>query len=158
MNAVNPLFATFSTDPKLEQEGVWISYGPNSKGHDMEFLLARSGGANDDFNQMLERETKPHRKAIQTGVFSNARTEALYLKTFVATVLKGWRNVEDRNCTPVEYSQANALAYLKSLPNLYEDLKEQANNLAIFREEIREADLGNSGTASSTGGSKASPN
>ena len=149
------LYKTFKTSKSLEVTGVFIEYGPNSKGDPIRIKIARSGGGNEDFNKAFERATKPYRKAIAAGSLSNAVAEKLYKEVFAEHVVKGWENVEDESGNPLPYSKDAALKLLSDLPDLYADLKDQAGNLAIFREELLEADLGNSGTASATGGSKA---
>lgn len=145
MNAVNPLYAAFKTDPKLEQEGVWFDYGPNSKGKPMRVLLARAGGANTDYNKMLEKVTKPYRKAISAGALDAATVNRLYLEVFIATVVKGLENFEDGQCQPLSCTPEDVKKLLDDLPDLYADWQEQANRLAAYRADLLEADVGNSG-------------
>lgn len=141
----NPLFSTFKTDQRLEREGVWIEYGPNSKGQPMRILIARAGGANEEYTKGLEVATRPYRKAIQARALAKATQDKLYLDVFVGTVVKGWENMENQDCEPLDYTPENVTWLFGALPDLYEDLQEQANRIAIFREDLQDADVGNSG-------------
>lgn len=145
MTAVNPLYAAFKTDSKLEQEGVWFDYGPNSKGKPMRVLLARAGGANSDYTKALEKVTKPYRKAISAGALDTATINRLYMEVFIGTVVKGLENFEDGACQPLSCNPADLTRLLTELPDLYADWQEQANRLAVFRAELMDADVGNSG-------------
>ena len=142
---MNSLFRTFKTDPQMEKSGVWVDYGPNSKGNPQRVLLARAGGANLDFSKALEVATRPYRKALQAGVLDKQIQEELYKKVFVETVVKGWVNFEDEDDQDLEFTSENVTSLLDKLPELYADWQEQANRIAIFREELMERDLGNSG-------------
>lgn len=150
------LHKTFETDKKAETEGVWMDYGPSSRGEDFptRIKIARSGGENKEFQKALELATKPFRKALQTGSMSNERAEQLFRKVFVEKVVLDWENVETKDGEFLPFTPENVERILTELPDLYLDLKEMSGNLAIFRAEVREADLGNSGRSSNTDGSK----
>lgn len=139
------LYTIFKTDDSLETNGITIDYGPNSKGKPTKIRIARSGGANKSFSKTLERLTRPHRRAIQNGLLDNATADAIFRQAFVESVLLGWENVEGPTGDDLPYTQENALTLLTDLPDLYTDLREQANNAALFRAATMEADLGNSG-------------
>lgn len=154
------LYSMFKTNSKDEREGVWLEYGRTPKtdqdpeGLPIRIKIARAGGKNTDFNKALEKATKPHRKAIQTGHISVETVEALYREVFVDHCIVGWENVAGAAGEMLPYTRPNVLRVLTDLPDLYEDLKGQANSLGLYREEEREADLGNSGRSLSTDGSK----
>lgn len=142
---MNPLFRTFKTDPELERQGVFIDYGPNSKGRNMRIRLARAGGANEEYAKLLEQVTRPYRKAIQAGSLPKDVVEDLYLDVFARAVVKGLENFEDKDGADLPFTVDSVKYLAKELPDLYADWQEQANRLAVFREEVLEADVGNSG-------------
>ncbi|WVW77404.1 tail assembly chaperone [Stenotrophomonas phage vB_SmaS_Bhz59] len=147
------LYAQYKTDPKLEVGGIFIDVGKNSKGEDTRFKIARAGGSNVQFQKALERETKPYKRAIQTKTLSDALAHTIYLRAFVAGVLLGWEGVEDENNQPLQFTFDNALKLFTDLPDLFAQLKEDASDVSLFREEVLEADLGKSGPSSSTASS-----
>ncbi|QYW02122.1 tail chaperone [Stenotrophomonas phage Sonora] len=150
---MNPLYAQYKTDQNLEKSGILFEAGEiteNGATKKIRFRIARAGGANEEFNKALERESKPFKRAIQTKTLSNKKAEQIYLKAFISSVLLGWENVRDQNNNELAFNTENALALLSDLPDLFADLREAANDAALFREEELEIDLGNSGASSNT--------
>ncbi len=142
----------FKTNAKAEREGVFFDYGPNEdlvpkdggEAPTMRFRLARAGGANLGYVKALERITRPFKKAIQTDNLSNDRAKALDRQAFIEACLLGWENITLEN-EVLGFSKENAEKLFTALPELYDDLRSQAGNFALYRDEQREADLGNSG-------------
>lgn len=149
------LYKLFKTNENLETDGIWLEYGQTEKGEPVRIKIARAGGHNSAFSKALEKATRPYRKAIQTGMLDNKTADKLYKEVFADTVVLDWINVEGPDGKPMEFQRENVLKLFKDLPDLFADLREQANNVALFRDEVRESDLGNSGASSSTGSSKA---
>ena len=149
----------FATNKKMEREGIFIDYGPNE---DMpgdpppstRFKVARSGGSNVAYGKVLERITKPWKRALQNGQVSNERAKEMDREAFIETCLLGWDNVT-LGGKVLDFSKENATVLFTALPDLYDDLRDQASSSALFREETRDADLGNSGTSLSTDSNKA---
>lgn len=149
------LYKQFKTNEALETEGVWLEYGQTDAGQPIRLKIARSGGKNTAFSKALEKATRPYRKAIQTGMMENTTADRLYKEVFAETVVLDWINVEGPDGKPLEFKKENVLQVFEDLPDLFNDLREQAANVALFREEVREDDLGNSGRSSATAGNKA---
>lgn len=149
------LYKLFKTNENLETDGIWLEYGQTEKGEPVRIKIARAGGHNVAFSKALEKATRPYKKAIQTGMLDNKTADKLYKEVFADTVVLDWINVEGPDGKPMEFKRENVLKLFEDLPDLFADLREQANNVALFREEVREVDLGNSGKSSTTGSSKA---
>ena len=149
------LYKLFKTNENLETDGIWLEYGQTADGKPIRIKIARAGGHNSAFSKALEKATRPYRKAIQTGMLDNKTADKLYKDVFADTVVLDWINVEGPDGKPMEFQRENVLKLFEDLPDLFADLREQANNVALFRDEVREADLGNSGKSSTTGSSKA---
>ncbi|MDX9698647.1 MAG: hypothetical protein RBT55_03655 [Rhodocyclaceae bacterium] len=148
------LYKLFKTDQNLETDGIFIEYGNASNGAPVRIKIARAGGSNKGFSKALEKATRPYRKAIQSGLLDNATADRLYKDVFADTVVLGWENVEGPDGKALPFNRENVLKLFEDLPDLFADLREQASNVALFREEVLEADLGNSGRSSATGSSK----
>lgn len=152
----NDLLRLFKTDGKLEKDGIWIEYGLNSRTKKpMRFRIGRSGGQNTAYNKALERATRPYRKQIQSGVMDPDLANSIVMRVFCETVLKEWEEIDNlEGNAPLEFKEENAVEFFTALPELYEDLMEQSKQVSLFREFLREEDLGNSGGSSATGSSK----
>lgn len=148
------LYKLFKTDQNLETDGIFIEYGTNSEGKPIRVKIARAGGSNKAFSKALEKATRPYRKAIQSGLLDNGTADRLYKDVFADTVILGWENVEGPDGKPLPFNRENVLKLFEDLPDLFTDLREQASNVALFREEVLEEDLGNSGKSSATASSK----
>ena len=141
MTNVSSPFKHFSTDKKKESGGVWIDYG------DYGFQVRRLGSSNKKFTKMMETELRPHKAQIRRKAMNDDIADAISIKVFCTTVLISWRRVEtakdgtrtwiegmmpDARGKDVEYSVQNASDLLKQLPDLFDDLYQQATDFATF--------------------------
>ena len=139
---VNALFSQFKTDPRLEREGVTVEYLTGDDEADKApptFIVARAGGANIAYDNMMDQRLKPLRRRLQADNVSNKELEKITKEVFIETVLKGWKNVKDENGNLIEFSKNAAAELFGTLPELYEDLRRQANTVSLFRATAVEA-------------------
>lgn len=137
------LYRQFKTDTKLEKEGVLLHYGTNSKGKDIMIRVARAGAGNDAYVKRMEAKVKPYRRQIQNETIERALLTGILREVFAETVVLGWDGVEDENGKDMPFSKDNCVKLFTDLPDLFEDVQEQAQKAALFRAEIREADAKN---------------
>lgn len=135
------LYDQYATDAKKEVEGVEVTFPPNEDGSVPTFVLAATSKANQKYAKALEQATKPYRRNMDAMKPETA--EALYKDVFVKTVLKGWKNVRDRDGNDLPFSRENALKLFEDLPRLYDDLNSRAGSIDLFREAQREEEAGN---------------
>ena len=150
------LYSTFKTNDQFEIDGIFIQYGylNDDESKPVRFKIARAGGANTAFAKALEKATKPYRKQLQAGLLDDRTADRLYREVFADTVVLDWENVTDSDGNLLEFTKENVLKVFKDLPDLFLDLREQSNNVGLFREDVREGDLGNSGKSSAMDSSK----
>lgn len=139
----SPLYKLFKTDDATEQEGVWVEYGTKATGEPIRIRIARAGGGNLKYTRVLERKWKPVRRQAQLGTLDPKLSERLLAEVYAESVILGWENVDDESGNPLPFTVANATKLLTDLPELFTDLQLQANRLALFRADLREADAGN---------------
>lgn len=129
------LYKQYKTDSSKENDGIEVEF------HDAEnddetiptFMIARMGPSNKAYQRELESATRPYRRQIELGSFTNKKAEPIFIKVFVKTILKGWRNVQDEHGNLIEFNEQNAIKLLTDLPDLYKLLSEQAADLSNFR-------------------------
>ena len=150
------IYNTFKTNPEYETEGVWIEYGflGDDESKPIRIKIARAGGQNKAFTKALEKATKPHRSALRADMLDERIADRLYKDVFASTVVLDWVNVTGLDGKVLEFTKENVLKVFADLPDLFLDLRDQAGNVSLFRDEIREGDLGNSGKSSATDSSK----
>lgn len=137
------LFTQFKSDPELEKSGIVLLYGKNSKNQNIEFKIARAGGSNTQYLKALDIESKPYRRLIQNETMDRDVGQEIMRKVFAKAVLKGWSGVEDENGESIEFSVANAIKLFEDLPDLFNDIQEQAQKGALYRADIRELEAKN---------------
>lgn len=137
------LYNTFKTDRNLETSGVWLNYGPNSKGGDQRIKVARAGGANKSFQKALTTKMRPFRRQLETGTMDVAVADTLMLDVYAETVVLGWENIEDQDGNELPFSVENVKQLFADLPDLAADVRSQAQEIAIFRADIAEASAKN---------------
>lgn len=130
-------YKMFKTNPELECSGIEINYG------DFIITIARAGGANKKFARAIEKKSRPFKRAIQSDTFDNDRANALLKEVYAETVVLGWEGVTDENGEELPFNRDNCLKLFNDLPDLFQDIMEQAQKSALFREDIRENDSGN---------------
>jgi len=126
-------YSLFATDNKLETDGITLDYGA------FKIRIARAGGANRKFQQVLEAKLKPHRRQIQTETLADELAHRLIIEAYAEAVLLGWDGVVDAAGQPLAFTRDNAIRLMTDLPDLFRDVQEQATKAALFRKLADEA-------------------
>lgn len=137
------LYKQFKTDSNVERTGIVLQYGVNSQGKPIEIRVARAGGSNDAYVKRMEARAKPFRRQIQNETIERAVLLGLVREVFAETVVLGWEGVEDANGNALPFSRENAIKLFTDLPDLFDDVQEQAQRAALFRATMREEDAKN---------------
>jgi hypothetical protein len=142
------MYDVFQTDMDLEKTGIKIDYGP------FYFVIARAGGNNKRYGARLDALLKPYRRAIQTETMDEEVAKGLMAQAYAETVVLGWGS-PDKDGKPVDgkvpgkdgklldFTVANVKQVLLDLPDLFRDIREQAEKAALFRAMVKEADAKN---------------
>lgn len=136
------LYTMFKADPSLERDGIWLEYG-DKDGKPVRIRIARAGGSNNAYTKRLEALVKPYRRQIQTEVIEGEQVQKLLRQAYAETVVLAWENVTDADGAPMPFSAANVVKLFTDLPDLWQDVQEQAQRAALFRAEVLAADAGN---------------
>lgn len=125
------LYDAYKTSGSAEQTGVWVPLAG------ARFKLARMGGSNVKFQRALSAATRPHLREIQLGMADEKALEEIMLKVFIDTILLDWDGVEDPDSldeppASLPFNKDNAKRILSDLPDLYNQLREQAQSFANF--------------------------
>lgn len=160
------MYKQFQTDNNLEKTGVDLDYG------DFIVTVARAGGANKRYEKTLEAKTKSVKRAIQTETLDPERGKAILREVYAEAVVLKWsvRVKADDKGKPIEplqlateadgdtvfvqgiegssgdvmpFTADNVAATFKALPDLFADIQEQAQKVALFRQAVAEAEAKN---------------
>jgi len=130
-------YEMFETDKAVEESGVELDYG------EFQIKIARSGGSNQRYNKILEALVKPHQRAVQTETISRDVVNKILIEAHAKAVVVSWEGVKDRDGNLIEFSVAACIKLFNDLPDLFEDVKEQAAKTGLFRKQINEEISGN---------------
>lgn len=138
------IYDLFETDKDIEQKGVRLDYGP------MYFQVARAGGANTRFRDVLRQRLQPHKRAMATETMSDELADRIGMDVFCETVVLGWGSpqfgdgkIAGKDGKPVEFSVEALKQLFKDLPDLARDVMAQAQSFALFRTVVADIDAGN---------------
>lgn len=140
------MYDNFQTDVTMERDGIILDYG------DFRVTVARAGGANKQYLKLLEVKTRPHQRAIQAGLLDNDRSLAILREAYAETVIRNWevrqedkwvQGIESQDGSLLPFTRENVLATFHKLPDLFQDIMEQAGRGTLFRAALREQAAGN---------------
>lgn len=132
------LYATFAQSPELEgTDGITLRYG------DATIRVLRAGGTNQKYYEAWRRHATSAGEIVRVNPTDKEAILNL-AKVYAESVIAGWNNVQDKEGKEIPFSKENVIKVLTDLPELFTDIREAANNAAMFRESIREAILGKS--------------
>jgi len=134
--------ALFKTSTKLEQEGIWLDYG------DFRIKISRASSSNKRYRKRLEDKMKPHRRAIANETMNNDLAERLTREVWAEGIVLGWDsplgdNVMPYKGAPFPFSVDSCKELFEALPDLYLDVREQSQRMALFLEGDEDLDTGN---------------
>lgn len=141
----------FKTEKRFETEGIVLDYG------ETRIRIARAGGANKRYVKALDKAVRPYRRAIATGAFSDDRATSLLREVYAKTIVLNWEtkrggewlpgiDPEDLGVEGAELqavTEENVAKVFENLPDLFTDVRQQAESMSLFRSEIDEAAAGN---------------
>lgn len=127
----------FGMDRKKEKDGVGIQFGASFK-----VLIARAGGANDDFKKAIEELTRPFRRMIVNDMLPVELENQIMHKAYATTIVRDWEGCVDEG-EELPFSVENCIAMFDKWPEFYEFVRAESNRTANFRAAAIEADAGN---------------
>ena len=149
------MYGQFKADQDLETAGITLDYG------EFRIKVARAGGSNTKFSKVFEKYSRPYRRSIQLETITEEQSNEIMYMAFADAVVLDWevrqktedkngnekivwkRGIEAADGSVIAFNRENVIATFIALPDLFTDIYEQANKLALFRETIREDDAGN---------------
>lgn len=147
---MSSMYGQYKTDESFEQNGVHTQFG-NAR-----ILLARAGGANKRFARAFERETRPMRRALESGVVDNDQSRIAMQRIYADAVVLGWETnvgngtedwqpgIEGPDGDILPFTRENVIATFQALPDLFNDVIQEASRINNYRMQLLEDDQKNS--------------
>ncbi len=141
-NKPRSIFDDYETSIELEKDGAWVT---TSKGY--EFKIARIGGMNPQYSNYLIEQGKVIQSQIEAlqnkaeeelnekniGLLNDlsAKMDEVVFEAFARFIVKGWRNLYDREGKEIPYTVDNAIK-LMQMSELYRELYPLAQRYSTF--------------------------
>lgn len=142
-------YELFKTETNLEIDGVWKEYA----GGVVRVKIARQGGKNVAFNKALSKVGKRFEKAPND---TKEQIDRPWAEVFAAAVIKGFEVKVDGNWVSgvylpnasgdielVEANTENIIQVLIDLPDLFEKIRKDAEEMKTFQKEEEEENIKN---------------
>ena len=136
------IFDDYETSLELERDGAWVT---TSKGY--EFKIARIGGMNPQYSNYLIEQGKVIQSQIEAlqdkaeeelnekniGLLNDlsAKMDEVMFEALARFIVKGWRNLYDREGKEIPYTVDNAIK-LMQMSELYRELYPLAQRYSTF--------------------------
>jgi hypothetical protein len=140
---VSSPFSQFKTNTDAETAGVWVSFG------DYEIKLARSGGANKRFMQVLDDYMQPHKRAQEMGILDETTATGVLANVYADTIVLAWRTkIDDKwesvligpDGQKIEFNRDNVVKLLTEVTDFFVIIRAQAAAYQTFKHEMRVLD------------------
>src|SRR5678816_1996610 len=125
------VFKAFKTCEKVEREGVTIDYGDGDW-----VKIARAGGSNQGFKNLIERYARKYKKQIQLDAMPEGEMKEILYRAYAEHVILDFCVKNPETGKPFPVNPESCMEMFRLLPDFFADIKNQADNLALFREEI----------------------
>lgn len=132
-------YAAFATDPKVEQEGVWLEY----PSYDFAIRVRRAGETNRTFAQRMDAKLKPYKRALDTGTMDPTVLLRVSREVWAETIVVEWKGVVDEKGKEMPLTRDNVIKLFTDLPDLFNDVIMQSKDAGLFRKYLAEAEAGN---------------
>lgn len=136
--------AAYDSDEKRESEtGFEIDLAEG-----VSITVLRAGGANKKYGRTFGRITGPFQRRLQNGTLDDNTADRLLYEVYAESIVIDWKGIkvvghdEDMPCT-----KENVVDLFTCQPNIFEIVRDTANDMMIFRLQEIEATvepLGNS--------------
>lgn len=131
------IYDSFKTDVSAERDGIDLDFG------DFKVTIARSGGANKKYEQLVRRKLDRYKRAIQFDALPEETARRVLIECYAEAVVLGWEGVLDENELPIPYSVENAIKLFTELPEFFNQVREESDKIANFLVSKRRAAAGN---------------
>lgn len=139
------IYKMFGTDENKEQEGIVLNYS------DIFWLrISRAGGSNERYKKVLTEKLRPYRRAIQTETITEEMSRKLLMEACAEGLVLAWGSkkygdgkMPAKTGEAMDFTVENVVRFFTDLPDIFQDVQEQAGKVSLFRQTEVEGDAGN---------------
>lgn len=126
------LYKKFKTDSDKSENGVWVEFPVDESNKNPAFLISYMAFSNKKYKKCFESRSRPFLRQIEMKTLSNNKAQEIEMDVFIDSILLDWRNIHDENGKIMQFSRENITKLFTDLPELYEKVKEIAQDRELF--------------------------
>lgn len=139
------IYKMFGTDENKEQEGIVLNYS------DIFWLrISRAGGSNERYKKVLTEKLRPYRRAIQTETITEDMSRKLLMEACAEGLVLAWGSkkygdgkMPAKTGEALDFTVENVVRFFTDLPDIFQDVQDQAQKVSLFRQTEVDGDAGN---------------
>ena len=126
------LYKVFGTNTQREAEGIKIFL--STEPEEIYFVLARAGGNNKKYQELLTKMLAPYKRQLDMGTLNESISKKIMTEVFCKTCLLNWKGVKSMKGELLGYSIDSAIDLMNDLPDLYTYLWGETQKLINFQD------------------------
>jgi|LWDU01.1.fsa_nt_gi hypothetical protein len=130
------IYSLFETDIDRESAGFAMTFQDGDV--EVTINIARAGGSNKAYAALMQKLLRPHQLAASSGGVNDDIAEEILIRVMSETLVTGWSGIYDRDGEELPFSVETCKKVLTDLPQLRENIWEEANRVANFMMGDRE--------------------
>lgn len=153
MKTLKKIIAGYKTDQFKETSGVERKYCNGN----LAFMIARAGGSNEKYFKAMQKEWKPVQRIADLGELSNEKATEVYWNVYAEAIILFAKFLDDdgtwkvglgyedgaREPTIVQADKQSLIALFKDAPELFLEVRSDAENRELFLLQDAEDDSKN---------------
>lgn len=153
MKTLKKIIAGYKTDKAKESNGVERKYCNGN----LAFTIGRAGGSNEKYFKSMQKEWKPVQRIADLGELSNEKATEVYWNVYAEAIILVAKFLDDdgtwkvglgyedgaQEPTVVQATKQNLVALFKDAPELFLEVRMDAENRELFLMQDAEEDAKN---------------
>ena len=143
MSKPQTIYDQFSMDKQAEEEGVVLEFGEAG-----EVRILRAGGTNVRYQKRLSAFARKHKRKIDLDLLSETEARKEMIEIFADTiVIDGELRDKSGKMVKLRNNRNAIIKFFSEMFDLFIYVREQAENMALFRTIEKEEEAKNSGSS-----------
>lgn len=139
---MSKMYKMLKVNSEKEKNGIWIAVDCGDE-NPWKFKITYQGKRNKKYNLAMRELVKPVQHAAKNNMLSPSEEMRITISAFIKGILLDWSGVVDESGKTLPFNFENALRVLTVLPAIYDQLEEDSNDLALFRDDELKAESKN---------------
>lgn len=132
------IYDKFKTNKQAEQQGITLDYGDGQT-----IQIARAGGSNIKFEKAVQAKMRKFGLQAKHELLEPEQMRTIFREVLAETVVLGWTGFTNEAGDELACNRENVITIFTDLPDLFDDVLEQARKASLFKDNILSDEAGN---------------